>query len=391
MDATLINTHTTLTKTGSFTVKNSGTASGTATASITSPDALALNLPLTVWPTSNVSTCTPTAVVGAGSVTQTMASLTMPAVTLAADASQAYCARITVTPANRPTLQSTAGDQSAKATLNATLAAGGWTAQATAAIATQKTDDIYPLDATLVPAATSSRWFTITNPTIPTNCVDVTSSGGAGAAVITYQCSINANQRWKFVLVDGSNSLVTIAPKHTPNVRLTATASGTAVIQEPTSNVNPRWYLQKVTDTTWQIVSAETGKCQPAGTAWGAANSSQLIDCNQATAKVTLTSEKLSLSTSGLIFPQITFDFTSNQSGTAFAVQQDGPVGWTTVATVSNSTRASFSRDLIASGATSTFRVVFLDVAGNVRDVLYEGIQVRRPTNNTVTGVAGFE
>lgn len=130
---------------------------------------------------------------------------------------------------------------------------------------------------------------------------------------------------------------------------------------------------------------------QPAGTAWGAANSSQLIDCNQATAKVTLTSEKLSLSTSGLIFPQITFDFTSNQSGTAFAVQQDGPVGWTTVATVSNSTRASFSRDLIASGATSTFRVVFLDVAGNVRDVLYEGIQVRRPTNNTVTGVAGFE
>lgn len=382
MDATLINTHTTLTKTGSFTVKNSGTASGTATASITSPDALALKLPLTVWPTSNVSTCTPTAAVGAGSVTQTVASLTMPPVTLAAGASQAYCARITVTPANRPTLQSTAGDQSAKATLNATLNAGGWTAQATAAIATQKTDDIYPLDATVVPAATASRWFKISN-AAATLCLDGANSGSDGAAVITYQCTDNANQRFKLVPVDATSSLVTIAPKHTGGVRLAAVA-GTAVLKNTDANsVAQRWYLQKVNASTWQLVSADTGKCLPVLANEGSLAATPLVDCTDATAKVKLAREPLKFAGGWLTG---TFDFSARQNQTGLTVQKLIGANWVNVRSMKDGTKVAINDSDLSVGRTS-LRVVL----SGKSEVLYEGIVVEKDWIGMIQGVAGFE
>lgn len=389
LGATYINSE--LASTGTFSVTNTGQTVGTPTVSVSSSAALASKLPVRMWPVANAAACTPTTAVPSSAAQGTWAQISLTgANTLAVNASQMYCVRTQVA-AGRQSLEDVGGDLVADANLSATLTGEGWTSAPATAVATQRTDDIYPLDATVVPAATSSRWYQIKSEGALTTCLDVESSGtGVPTAtnVISYSCTNNANQRFRLAPVNESDpTLVTIAPKHTPGARLSVTAAGVQVIEQTSaSSINQRWYIQTTQTGSTQLVSALDGRCLSLTP--GTTTANYVVKCNTAAAKLTLERNQLTFSSGSA--NSFTLDLTAQQNGTAPVLQMKSGGSWSTVAAPAvGSKQISYSPGVFADAGTFEFRIVY---AGQSSAVMYEGIFINIGSwPRASTAVAGFD
>lgn len=371
-----INTHTSLSKTGSFTIKNESTAPGTASISIAAPGSLAPKLPLTVWPVAAATTCDAAATPGAGSVTGDWSSLTLNlGGSLAANTSQKFCARTAVSVANRPTLESASGTLTANATLTAKLDVSGWVATDTSGTATQKTADIFPITSDYRPASVSD-WFTVStassNNTGTGQCLDVADYATAdGSPVVSWSCLQDDNQAWQIRPVAGSNpQMVTLRPMHAYGRNLGVNAAGSMQIQTASSATAQRWFVQKATGGTYQLVSASTGKCAQLGTS-GTGNT---VDCTVAGSKVFLNRLRLTATKSG---NNLVLNIPVDNLKTPLVVQYPGVLGgWSTAETLNagpgqvNITLRSTSM-LLATGDTNMRIVLTKSSSPGAEDVAF--------------------
>ncbi|WP_072314827.1 RICIN domain-containing protein [Agrococcus sp. Marseille-P2731] len=292
LGATFINTHTSLTTTGSFTVTNSGGVAGVASTTITSADARAAQLALRIWPVASTAACTAATAVPVTAGTGTWASTTVAGTSLAAGASQVLCVRTTLPVSQRNALASTTGTTSVAANLNVSLVGTGtgWTAASAPAPAAHTTQAIYPLDTSLAPVI-GSRWHTLRTAASTGVCLDVSGAGGVGAAVIGWTCTqVNsapqANQLWQVVPVsEADRTLVTLRPRHQPTMRLAVDATGRQTLAIAAAGAAQQWYVQRASASTVQLVSAVDGRCLSLPTA-SSATARTTVDCTDATAAV---------------------------------------------------------------------------------------------------------
>jgi len=265
--ATVYKNHV-LTSTGSFTVTNSGQTGGSVTASISASGSLASSLPVRAWQVASLGACTAAATVPTGAASGTWASVTLPAVTIAAGQNAYYCVRTTA--ASRQSLAATSGTQSVTPTVSVVLDDDeGWVGtRSLTASATLSTELIYPYPAV---GSTSylqtglSDWFTIRRAATTTLCLDVSGSGAGGTNTITYTCHNDPNQRWQIVpATDVGANLVRIRPKHESGLATSLTAGSSnqvTIAASSTSSAAQLWELQRISTTTFQLVAQSTGYC----------------------------------------------------------------------------------------------------------------------------------
>lgn len=380
-----------LTATRSFTVTNTSAISGTATATISSPQSYAAKFGVQVWPVANAAACTPsTPVPGSGVSTGTWASTTFSS-TLAAGATGTYCARSTI--ADWRTATDASGGQTVNPVLSVSLNASGWTATApSTATNAQTTAGMYPLvvgnffDPTL-----SSTWFTIRNPTSTSLCLDVSGGGvsASGTSLITWSCHAGANQRWQFAPVSGGDqSLVTIRPRNSPTLRV-ANDGGTAKAITADSSASQQWYVQQYTGASpfYQLVSKSTGKCLPLGTT--SVNVAMVtVDCDDPSAHLSFVREPLTVtsSTSGIFFPTTTVTVSiTTLAGQALTLQRFDGANWVAEATIAaGASSTTITQNDLTNNADNTLRIVF----GTGTDVAYGPFVLNR-SGTTVTVVSG--
>lgn len=368
-----------LTKTGSFTVTNTGGAAGTATVTIAAPQSWASGLGIRVWPTT-AGACSVTNPPGSA-LTGTWAAPPAITPTLGAGASITYCVRTTVT--DWTTITSATGSQQANPAITVSLSAGGWVATSPTATHVQQTAGMYPLTTGFFDP-TLSRWFTIRATANTGFCLDVDGNGGTGAAAISYGCHAASNQRWEFVPVAGGNqSLVTARPRHAMGTRLTDSGT-TSTIQTASTAAAQQWRVQQLDANRFQLVNVATGLClsMPPNSTANAAP----VACNSASAQLRFERDALTFGTSGTNIV-LTFGGSTVPAG---SVQRctNAPTcsTWTSVATfASGATSVSFTRTAIANNTTQTFRII-----DNSSHVLWDGIRINRSGTSAVTPVAGF-
>lgn len=370
--ATLINTHTTLTQSGSFTLTNTGTIAGAVTASVTgAPSAFASALPVTYWPGACVATPP------AGAVTTTWQSFSV-STTLAAGASQAYCVRTVINPATqRDAIATTTGTQTLTATITAQITASGWTNTAPTAsnTATFTTQAIYKLagDAVTPPKST---WLRLRSATATGVCLDVSGSGGAGTDLISYGCDTYANKSWQMIPVSGTDyTKVVLRPGHAPGTRIAQTATGTQIIAAVNAaDVAQQWYVQRVSGTQIQLVSVMNGKCL---TVRPTADTLPLstADCNGANTKIDAARIPLSLGSSWVMGTG-TFSYQNILNGTganALVVQRLSGGTWYNLGTTVSSppATATLSFPIVTSLGTDANRS--LAIGDNTMRIVYSG------------------
>lgn len=372
--ATYTNTHTRLTSTGSFTITNTGEVAGVASTRISATGTVAPQMPLRMWPVASATACTAAATIPTSAISGTWASAAIEGTTLAAGASQIFCVRTTVPVAQRNALASTTGTVTVPGTLNVSLVGTGtgWTATSIPGSAPQRTEAIYPLDTSLAPA-NDSRWFVLRSGANSNVCLDVASSGGAGANVISWTCTLTsngvqqANQFWQAIPVsEADRTLVTLRPRHSPATRLSVDASGRQVLAAAnTALPAQQWYVQRVSATTVQFVSASNGQCLsvPGNTANSAMS---LVDCTT-TASALVTADRVPLNFTGGISTTTLLVGTS-AAGAGLALQRYNPLlgNWdtmttTTIPTSGNSTGLRITSNLQLGLGDNTMRIVFPD------------------------------
>lgn len=368
-----------LTKTGSFTVSNTGGVSGTATVTIAAPEAWAGGLPIRVWPTS-AGPCNATNPPGSA-LSGSWAAPPAITPTLNAGTSVTYCVRTTIP--DWRALTSPSGSQQANPAIAVSLSAGGWVATASTAGHVQQTAGMYPLTTGFFDPSLS-RWFTVRADANTGYCLDVSGSAGSGGSVIAYGCHGNANQRWEFLPVSGSDqSLVTVRPRHAMGTRVTYSGAN-AIIQNAANTAAQRWYVQYLDSSRFQLVSAATGLCLSLPTT-STANAT-MVACNEPSAQLRFEREPLTFAQSGTNVV-LTFGGSTMAGGTLQRCN-NAPTcsNWGNVATIANgATSVSFSRNTyIGNGTTRIFRII--DSSSNV---VWDGIQLSR-SGTTVTPVAGI-
>lgn len=361
LNETYINTHTRLTETGSFTLTNTGTAAGPVAASITAPGSFAPLLPLRIWPVASTAACTAATTIPGTAASGTWASTTVPGVTLAGGASQVYCVRTTVPLAQRQSLATASGAQTVTATLAASLTSSGWTAQA-GATTTQATAAIYPLSTDL-PKTAQSSWYRLANSGDANACLDVANSGGAGALLISYVCTDNANQRFQIVALGADPSVVTLRPRHAPGTRVSVRADGTQELAAANSAaLSQQWIVQTRagSPTRYQLVSALDGRCLTVRAPWSDA-AHTVVDCPLANVELIPTRDPLTFS-GGLILTG-TFDVGPAVFAQPLSVQRLVGTTWTTEATLAAGSRTvSFALPTITLLSTERqYRLVYPD------------------------------
>lgn len=380
--ATTSYTPSALSSTRVFTVTNTSGLAGTATAAIASPEAYASKLAVRVWQVASAAACTDaTAVPGSGVTVGTWASVS-PTVSLAAGATATLCVRTTI--ADWRSATDPAGGQSVNPVVSVSLSAQGWTATAPTATHVQRTAGMYPLVTGFFDPSLSSTWFTIRAAANNGLCMDVSGSGGSGTAVLTWGCHSDANQRWQFVPVSGSDqSLVTIRPRHASTTRVETSSTGSVTIQTASGAAAQQWYVQQVSagaSPRYQLVSASTGKCLPQNAASG--NTGLVtVECDSAQAQLSFQRETLTMSGTGSS-RTLTWGTTAGQTMTL--VQSTGAT-WTAVATIAaGSTSVSVTPP---NGASTTYRIVFGGATST--DVAFGPFVLQR-SGSTVTAVSGL-
>ncbi|MFT4134893.1 RICIN domain-containing protein [Microbacterium sp.] len=369
-----------LTETGSFTVTNTGSVGGTAAVTIAAPESWASGLPIRVWPTT-AAACSATSPPDSA-LSGTWAAPPAISTTLAAGASIVYCVR-TIIP-DWKALTSTGGSQQANPAIAVSLSADGWVASATGSTHVQQTAGMYPLTTGFFDSSLS-RWFTVRANANTGFCLDVSGSGGTGAAAIAWGCHSNSNQRWEFVPVSGSDqSLVTIKPRHAPGIRVTYSGTS-AIMQTAASTTAQQWYVQQIDATRYQLVSAATGLCL--GLATTAGTQATMVDCDATSAQLRFEREPL---TFGAVLTSVTLTFggSSMPAGTLQRCTNTACSTYTAAATISSSSSSvtfTANSSTMPNNTTSTYRIV--DSSSNV---LWDGIQLRRSGTTTITAVAGI-
>ncbi len=371
-----------LSDTGSFTVTNTGAVNGTAAVTIAAPESWASGLPIRVWATT-AAACSATNPPGSA-LSGTWAAPPALSPTLNAGASVTYCVRTTIP--DWTALTSADGSQQANPQISVSLAAAGWVASAASATHRQQTAGMYPLTEGFFNPALS-RWFTVRANANTAFCLDVSGSGGSGAAVIAYGCHNDSNQRWEFLPVSGDEqSLVTIRPRHAMGTRVSYTGAN-ATTANAASSTSQQWYVQRIDATRSQLVSAATGLCL--GLPTSSAANATMVTCDSASARLRFQREPLTFAQTGnILFPTITLTFGGSNvpAGSLERCTNAGCTAWTTVKTFSNgSTNVVFDRSDtdIPNNATSTYRIV------SGTNVLWDGIRLSR-SGTTVTAVAGI-
>lgn len=362
--ATYTNATLRQTSTGSFTVTNTGEVAGVASTRITATGTVAPQMPIRMWPVSSAAQCTPAVAIPANAASGTWASTTIDGTPLAPGASQTFCVRTTIPLAQRSALASTSGSVSVAGTLSVSLVGTGtgWTAAASGA-ATQRTEAIYPLDVSGLPPESESRWFVLRSAANANTCLDVAGSGGVGANVISYGCGAAAaqsNQFWQVIPVNSSDpSLVTLRPRHSPANRLAVDATNrqTLAAASPTA-LAQQWYVQRVSPTTIQFVSAVDGLCLalPGGTT----ATLTTVDCTNAASVVTAP-QRIPLGiTTGLLNTTLTFGQTS--SGAQLTLQRLSGSTWLPVSTApAGASSLTFLNTSIPLLSNVSLRLVFPD------------------------------
>lgn len=395
--ATTTYTPSSLSSTRTFTVTNTSAITGTATANLSTPESYASNLTLRVWPVASVGACTATPP-GSGVTTGTWSSLTLTA-TLAAGASQTYCALTTI--ADWKTVTTPTGTATVNPVATISVDASGWAASAPTATHIQRTAGMFPvITAPLVDPSLASSWFTIRNAANTGYCLDDKASGSAGTWVITWGCHTGANQRWQFVPVTSSDpSLVTIRPRSAPTTRLQTSAAGAVTIETAAGSTTQQWYVQNVStgnSPVYQLVSASTGRCLPLGTASVDTAPLQTVTCDAAAAQLSFPRDTLSFSSSGAT-ATITW---ATQTGALMTVVQQNGTSWVAVKQIAASdTSEAFT--VSPNNQTSTYRIVFgsyvtgATVPGTA-DVAFGSFAIKNVTTGvlftttTLTAVSGF-
>lgn len=368
-----------LTKTGSFTVTNTGSVPGTATITMAAPESWASNLAIRVWPTSagacNLASPPSSALSGSWAVP--------PALTpaLAAGASVTYCVRTTI--ADWTTLIAASGSRQANPVINVSLDASGWVATAPSASHVQQTAGMYPLTNNFFDP-TLSRWYTVRADADTDYCLDVSRNGGAGTAVIGYGCHANSNQRWEFLPVaNGDQWLVSVRPRHAMSTRVTYSGAN-AVVQNAANTAAQRWYVQTRGSNRYQLVNAATGLCLSLPTTANA--NAAMVACDSASALLRFVREPLTYgSTSTTI--TLTFGGANMPAGTLQRCTNASCTTWANIADIADgATNVAFARNdtNLPNNTTSTYRII--DDSSNV---LWDGIRLRR-RNATVTPVGGI-
>ncbi|GAA2241339.1 hypothetical protein GCM10010401_12620 [Rarobacter faecitabidus] len=382
--------------TGNFVIINSGQTAGTMTFTITAPGAVPALLPIHVWPVASAAVCTAATTVpgSAGSGTWASYSMSTP-VSLAVGAAQRYCVRTSVT--NRQTLAQSGGSTSASAALTVTFDdADGWAGTVNhAASTTVNTELIYPyaeVDSANYVRTGLSNWFTISRADTGLR-LDVSGSSGGGTRVITWTAHSDSSQRWEILPVGAANpNLVRLRPRHSSGLgtRLAHNASNDVLISTlNASATNQLWEIQRVSNTTFQLIAHTTGRCLAMNTASGGAQLSTAA-CSAAAADranqvLTLTREPLTF-TNGT---NVTFAWNSNSNANYRAQRLDGST-WTNVGTATNGTSLSFARGtgwlgLTVPTGTSQWRIVI----DGTSTVIFDGITLNRNSGNTITATDG--
>lgn len=397
------------TSTGSFTVTNTGATDGVVTISIaTSPAGLAADLPIRVWPVANAAACTATTTMPNSASTGTWASYSLGTGTaLAAGASVTYCVRTIAVSRQSVATASAGGVRTSTATLTATLDDDdGWDGTRTAtATATQATELIY-----LAPVAGSpnyispgnSNWFLVKRTATLTQCLDVSNSGSGGTSAIAWSCHAGPNQRWEFLPVSaasapgGGTNFVRIRPKHAAGLGLRLAVNGSnqvVAVTEDTTSTAQLWEFQRITETTFQLISHNSGFCLNMGdTALDVAltvSACATTTAARANQILTLTREPLTLNVSGGggTGGNVTFGFSGAETSTAqYRIQILSGGNWSNRGSASGTEASSVSmpRSDVPTG-TSTWRIVIEGTS----TVIYSGITLNRSVN-TVTATAGI-
>lgn|GEM_PF-2763407 len=285
---TFTNTTSSLTTTGSFTVTNTGEVAGAVSVSLASSDALAAQMPLSVWPVPAASACTAAATVPSVAASGSWKSVTLAlGGTLGSAASQAFCLRTQVP--DRQSLATAAGSASFDATLTASLAAGGWTATASTGKAEQATSRIYPL-ATAYLVNADSRWYRLATGS-GSPCLSLPDGAGASDAGLRSSACASTpgtHQVWQVLPVsEQDQSLVTLRPRSAPATRITVGADGVLSNAVASTGTGQQFRVQRIDDTHVQLVSPPSGLCLPVPAAGNGGLS--LVDCTAADTTILMT------------------------------------------------------------------------------------------------------
>lgn len=314
-DTTILNTLSqqptspqTMTGLATVTVTNTGATAGTVNLSMAADGTFATRLPTYVWEVTATAPCAQSSTSGAlPAQAGTWASTTLAtSVSLAAGASKTYCVRTSPQVATRNSqLSSPTGTQSVTATVTATLTGTGWNPVTATASALAKTDAIFQLSG--VPSTTAdAHWYkfapVVNGAASTTSCLDITSHGGAGAQVITYQCGYpQGNEAFQLTTVSGIDSLVQIRPLHAPTTAVATVTAGIRLANVSGSDTSQQWYMQvrDASKNIYQFVSASTGKCLGFTNVTSGSSNVVAQDCNVATSAVALVPVPITVSGNG--------------------------------------------------------------------------------------------
>ncbi|MDR2256005.1 MAG: hypothetical protein LBE25_08430 [Arthrobacter sp.] len=345
LGTTRLNTFTSLTTTGSFTVTNTGQASGTLGLSLSGSGPLASKLGLTLWPVSSAAACTsaslPPTSPAPASGSWAAASYTAPS-QLAAGASQAFCVRTLPSGAGAsptmPAAQSladTSGTLTSSTTLTATLTAAGFTASDSTGLATQRTEAIFPVATGYRPDGVSD-WFTLSSSAAGAgSCLASTSvSAAAGTTLVSAACNASASpttQVFQFTPVAASSpAAMVLRPLSSHTLNLGVNDAGVLQLATPAaSTAAQQWVVQQSADARVQLVSAATGRCL----VLNAATPLTTADCNTAGTKMYLNRKPITATSTS---SGMTLQWAVSNPGQPLYVQINATLGlaWSNWATI---------------------------------------------------------
>lgn len=293
------NTHTTLTRTGSFTVTNTGQSNGSLSVSVSGTEAFLSKIPIHIWPATSTGACTADTTVPENATSGSWGSTTVASGTvLNAGASIVYCVRTRIIPhSDREGIATSSGSQSARPRLSATLSAAGWSTSATVAVMnTQRTEAIYPEARDYLPAD-KSHWYTIRSGSNENICLDAP-RGNRRAPVVSRECGDGANQRWQFqeYLKKGYRpGRVTLRPRHTPDLYIYQ-GWGRAELDWK-ADWSSYWQVQQVSRNRFLLVAEASGTCLSVRPS--PSDKDTTVECTDPTAVLELRREGLSYESDG--------------------------------------------------------------------------------------------
>lgn len=261
-------------RTSSFTVTNTGSAAGNVSLNITTANTVfAPFVGVQVWTVPNAAACTASSTPTGGATGTMQATTFNDATVLNAGASRVYCMRSRVPIENLRNIGQSSGAQTMTPSLNVAIASSGWTANASAT-ATVGTRFIYTRHETL--STTSALRFRAPS---AGNCM----ASNTSTSVSIRSCTIlaiftNSDAQYDVLKpIAAQLDRIKLRPINYTNTRVAAGTSALLLQTDATSAPAQEFFVQRVSSTTVQLVSAADGRCIVLGSS--TATSVQLASC----------------------------------------------------------------------------------------------------------------